>query len=578
MEEGGSMSIAVMTPDRWTDEFLDNMRQITDPIADDAVNELFKTGEAGVVDALMKHLIRDDQLVPEQLPENIQNYLNTTASRPEWADTTKIAIAERLFVRCGPSICASLMVASLPSAYAAAKGVQVLQMTARLKTDPTRRIGETAQMIIDVLTPGGLSEGGQGIRAVQKVRLMHAAVRNLISRSGCWNPDWGQPINQEDLAGTLMTFGRIVLNSLDKLKVRVEIEEAEAYLHAWNVVGHLMGIRDELLPDDLAQAGELTQIIAQRQQHASEAGEEMTRALVNMLEAQLPGTIFKGMPDTMIRYLVGDDVANMIGVKKEDWTAHLMGPVGDLFGILEKDHKSTIMSKVAARFSMEFVESVAWLYRGGNRATFRIPDTLREQWGLKRTPIRSLEQKLARDLTVHPFAKLDSDRRRRLILGLLISTGLLFAAAAASTSPLINDAAPWGLLSFELGGSVEETRTVLNSWHDGHRIRAGFALGFDFMFMVSLTNLLALASVQAASRSSENSVLAKLGPLLAWGQWVAGILWISQNLILVTMLTGAVTSPRPEIVYWCGTIKFSLLGLALVYVLFMRFLIMRSKR
>src|SRR5262245_34180104 len=280
------MSTAARTPIQWTDEFLDTMRQTTDPIADDAVNDLFKTGEVGVVDALMNHLIRDDQLVPEQLPEIIQSYLNATASLPDWADSTKIAIGERLFARCGPSICASLMCASLPSAYAAAKGVQVLQMTARLKTDPTRRIGETAQMIIDVLAPGGLSEGGKGIRAVQKVRLMHAAVRNLISRSGRWNADWGQPINQEDLAGTLMTFGQIVLNSLDKLKVRVEPDEAEAYLHAWNVVGHLMGIRDELLPENLAQAGELTVVIARRQQQASEAGQEMTRALVNMLEAQ----------------------------------------------------------------------------------------------------------------------------------------------------------------------------------------------------------------------------------------------------------------------------------------------------
>src|SRR5262249_19812962 len=94
---------------------------------------------------------------------------------------------------------------------------------------------------------------------------------------------------------------------------------------------------------------------------------------------------------------------------------------------------------------------------------------------------------------------------------------------------------------------------------------------FDFLFMVSLVNLLALASVQAASRSiTQNSVMAKIGSVLAWGQWLAGILWISQNLVLVTMLTGEVTSPRPEIVYWCGAIKFSLLGLALVYVLVMR--------
>src|SRR6185503_18178236 len=139
--------------------------------------------------------------------------------------------------------------------------------------------------------------------------------------------------------------------------------------------------------------------------------------------------------DTMIRHLVGDQVADMIGVKQEDWTSRLIGPVCDLFGILESDKdRSAILSKVAARFSIEFVESIAWLYRGGNRATFRIPDTLREQWRLKPTAVHQLEQRLVRDLSIHPYQKLGAERRSRLLFGLLISTGLLFAAAAYAES------------------------------------------------------------------------------------------------------------------------------------------------
>ena len=564
------MSTEARAPIRWNDESLDLMRQLTDPVADNAVNDLFESGEAGVVDDLMNHLVRNDQLITDQLPVNIQQYLQQTEALPDWANRAKIATAEALFGRCGPSICVALMCASLPSAYAAAKGVQVLRMTARLKTDTTRRIGETAQMIVDVMAPGGLAPGGLGIRAAQKVRLMHAAVRNLIARSGRWNAEWGQPINQEDLAGTLMTFSWIVLDALHKLKIRVEPDEAEAYVHAWNVVGHFMGIRTELLPDGVAQAGELTQIISLRQQHPSEAGQEMTRALVEMLEHQVPGTLFKGMPDTMIRHLVSDKVADMIGIKQDDWTRRLVGPVCNLFGIVENEKdRSLIMRRVAERFSIEFVESIAWLYRGGNRATFRIPDTLREQWRLKPNPTHQLERRLLHDLSVHPYQKLAAVRHNPLLAVLLIATGLLFAGAAVAARPLINDAAPLGLLSYELGGSVKEAITILDSWHDGHRIRAGFALGFDFLFMFSLTNLLALAAVRAAYRTqSENPRLASVGPALAWGQWIAGTLWIAQNLLLFTMLSGPVTSPRPEVVYWCGTIKFSLLGLGLAYVLF----------
>ena len=39
---------------------------------------------------------------------------------------------------------------------------------------------------------------------------MHAAVRQLCSRSRQWDSSWDTPVDQEDLAGTLCTFsGRI---------------------------------------------------------------------------------------------------------------------------------------------------------------------------------------------------------------------------------------------------------------------------------------------------------------------------------------------------------------------------------
>src|SRR5262245_42501265 len=114
----GSMSTEARAPIRWDDELLDLMRQQTDPIADNAVKDVFESGEVDAVDSLMNHLVRNDQLIAEQLPANIQQYLKETEALPDWADPKKIAIAESLFARCGPSICVSLMCASLPSAYA----------------------------------------------------------------------------------------------------------------------------------------------------------------------------------------------------------------------------------------------------------------------------------------------------------------------------------------------------------------------------------------------------------------------------------------------------------------------------
>ena len=160
----------------------------------------------------------------------------------------------------------ALACASLPACYAARKGVQVLHLTARLQTDPVRRIGETAQLTLDAMAPGGLAPGGAGVRDAQKVRLMHAAVRHLVGTSGAWDPDWGVPVNQEDLAGTLMTFSIVVVDSLRKLGVSVSDEEADAYFHAWNCVGHILGLDARLLD---RHRGRGPRIVAARSSSAS---------------------------------------------------------------------------------------------------------------------------------------------------------------------------------------------------------------------------------------------------------------------------------------------------------------------
>ena len=47
---------------------------------------------------------------------------------------------------------------------------------------------------------------------------MHAAVRHLVRSSPRYDPEWGTPVNQEDLAGTLMTFSIVVLDALEQAR------------------------------------------------------------------------------------------------------------------------------------------------------------------------------------------------------------------------------------------------------------------------------------------------------------------------------------------------------------------------
>ena len=176
-------------------------------------------------------------------------------SLPEWADPQLIQTGEDLFWRYGTKLILVLYCYSLPFCYLGRNGVQVLALTTRLASNPTRRIVETAQLLVDVMQAGGLTTPtGRGRRSIQKVRLMHAAIRQLAPTAPQWKASFGLPVNQEDLAGTLMSFSWIALDGLDKLGVEVTPAEREAFLHCWLVIGHLLGIQPELLPRDVASA------------------------------------------------------------------------------------------------------------------------------------------------------------------------------------------------------------------------------------------------------------------------------------------------------------------------------------
>ena len=115
----------------------------------------------------------------------------------------------------------ALFGASLPEAYAAARGARVLNLTGGMVDDLVRRVNETAQMIIDAMgTEGGIRPGESGYNDIRRVRLMHAAVRHLVLNDPSVQPPWDRtvsvPLNQEDLLGTLMTFTQIVFGALSK--------------------------------------------------------------------------------------------------------------------------------------------------------------------------------------------------------------------------------------------------------------------------------------------------------------------------------------------------------------------------
>jgi hypothetical protein len=405
-----------MAQQRWTNAFLDQMRQTGDPLADHTVQTLFEQGEVDAVNRLLANLIRNDQMAPADLPPVLRDYLEQSAVLPDWADPKRIKQGEELFRDYGLIAFSLLGCASLPACYSAGDAAKVLWLTQRLEQHVTRRLVETTQMVIDVMSGGGLQPGGKGIRAAQKVRLMHAAIRHLVlmdPQAGApgatpknfadvlishpWKKEeWGLPINQSVMTGTLLTFSYVILRGLRTFGVELKPEQEEAYLHTWNVVGHVMGVHEEFLVNAMTypDAERLFETILQRNRAEGPEAKALMHALLNFMEGTIKRKVPLGnlvyvrhIPKMLILELMGEDTARLLGVSL-DWRDRLAQvPLALWMRVLGRTEEDTYADLTASHRLAEWLfrkmaEDMWELPRGGERDLFYIPTHLATSWGV----------------------------------------------------------------------------------------------------------------------------------------------------------------------------------------------------
>ena len=159
----------------------------------------------------------------------------------------------------------------------------------------------------------------------------------------------------------------------------------------------------------------------------------------------------------------------------------------------------------------------------------------------------------------HPLIAIPSDKRTRAFVPLLIATLVI-----TFLFRLIGPAQPT-IVDFELAGSVAKAQAIIDAWNENDRIRAGFSLGFDYLYMPVYSTTIALVCVMAAG-VWKRAAWHTIGLLLAWGLWIAAVSDATENLALLTELLGHNVAPWPQIAQICATIKFGLILLGLLYV------------
>jgi hypothetical protein len=304
------------------------LRTVGDPLADRVVTELLDSGQIAHANQVLHGLRTNDQSIPADLPDVLREYLTATNPVPDWVDAQRIARVHRFFQHDGVHVVSALSLAGMVHCYANPSGAKLLHTTHRLD-HPHRRLSETTQFLLHMMAEDPFGGHGRLVPTIQKVRLIHAAVRQLLIRDRHWDvAACGVPICQDDLLGATLIFSVSVLEGMARVGVHCTTQEAEDYYYTWRVVGVMLGVQPDVIPESLSEAQQLWTEMRQRYLGPSVEGVQLTHNLLELYRQVTPPGMHGAIP-AMVRGMVGTETADWMEVPATRWE-HAVAEVTDL--------------------------------------------------------------------------------------------------------------------------------------------------------------------------------------------------------------------------------------------------------
>lgn len=246
--------LGLRKPDRELFRHLGELLTVGDEPADRLVEWMHT---AGMTQArpLFEQALENGIASVTDAPAPLREFFEVYEKTPDWVDRNLIEEGARIMRSGGADGLYVARDVALLGGYQFSGFNQTLLRTGALEKGSNKRFAETTQWATDVITENGLLPQGVGYRSTLHVRLIHAFVRRHVAALPDWDSDaWGLPINQTDMAATLI--GALVSPSLGAVMMGLVNRpgEYDAVAHLTRYTGWLLGVRDEFLPRDFRHA------------------------------------------------------------------------------------------------------------------------------------------------------------------------------------------------------------------------------------------------------------------------------------------------------------------------------------
>ena len=283
---------------------------VWDPAADAVVHRLFREEGISRIDelnALLRPWHQNGQALPAGLPADLVAFIEEAKQPPSWLDRGRLADAFDFYETRGSytgllyGLGSGIMSCAIPDEARAvyhSKGGE----------DMRDRVSKTAKLGYDIGHEHAFDPEGEMVVTCIKVRLVHSAVRHLITSSPRWQAggDVPAPISQRDLMITWHSLATFIHRTLEQWRVELTPAHSEGFLHLWQVTGHFLGVQDVYIPATWTDARYQSDLTLDPVLAGTPEGVSLADTLLDMAGADGPS---RQAVDAMARYMVGTNRA-----------------------------------------------------------------------------------------------------------------------------------------------------------------------------------------------------------------------------------------------------------------------------
>lgn len=364
-------------------------RQLSDDAGDQLIRDLYANLSKKEIGQLFQHYMNSlDEVDVDTMPDVLKVYFQNFLHLPGWADQRQITLAEDVFLRYGPEYSMALLARGLAVGYVTNVS-KVLTSTGYLASDvkvgTAKRLLETAQFVFDVMDRDALKPGGRGLKSILKVRFIHSMVRYHLAKQGWDDERYGIPINQEDMSGTILTFGVAALLGLERLGVALNRDEQDAIVHFWAIVGHVIGVDEALNPRTYREGKELYLTILDSQAQDAEDGRILARALANFIKEAVGMDLLPSFQDQLMRFLIDNDrYSDLLGIRAPENRVEQMAfdAAVDSLRLMNKFRDNSLVNEAAKPLNRFIIMKTLAYFDSEFQMKLHIPEGIRASWGI----------------------------------------------------------------------------------------------------------------------------------------------------------------------------------------------------